>query len=53
MLRKMRQDVVKEQYEGGTQTKISSFFKHGLNNVGYLKCCKTVVKTYMFTFCDK
>jgi hypothetical protein len=42
----MRQDVVKEQYKRGTQTKISSFLneqqnKYGLNNtkyVGNLKC---------------
>jgi hypothetical protein len=36
-----QQDVVKEEYQRGTKTKISSFFKHGLNNtkyVGYLKC---------------
>jgi hypothetical protein len=32
MLRQMRLDVVKEQDEGGTETKISSCFKHGLNN---------------------
>jgi hypothetical protein len=37
----MRRDVINEQYKIGTQNKISSFFKHGLNNikyVGYLKC---------------
>jgi hypothetical protein len=32
MLREMRQDVVKEQYKRGTQTKVSSFLKHGLDN---------------------
>jgi hypothetical protein len=37
----MRQDAVKEQNKRGTQTKVSLFFKHGLNNTehaGYLKC---------------
>jgi hypothetical protein len=37
-----QQDVVKQQYKwGGTQTKISSYFKHSLDNTkyaGYLKC---------------
>jgi hypothetical protein len=28
----MRKDVVKEQYKRGTQTKISSFYKHCINN---------------------
>jgi hypothetical protein len=44
------------QYKGGKQTKMSAFFKHGLNNtkyVSYLKCFKTEVKTYISTFCDK
>jgi hypothetical protein len=54
----MRQDAVKKQYKRGTQTKISSLFKHGLNNtraryVGYLKCFKADVKTCIFTFYDK
>jgi hypothetical protein len=41
MLKEVKQDVVKEQYKIGTQTKITSFFKHGLNitkYVGYVKC---------------
>jgi hypothetical protein len=52
----MRQDVVIEQYKRGTQTKISSYLKHGISNtkyVGYLKCFKTDVKTYIFTFYNK
>jgi hypothetical protein len=56
MPKEMRQDVVIEQYKRGTQTKISSFFKHGLNNtkyVGYLKCFKTDVKTYITTLDGK
>jgi hypothetical protein len=32
----MRQNVVKEQYKRGTQTKISSFSKHGLSNITFL-----------------
>jgi hypothetical protein len=34
----MKQNVVKEQHRRETQTKISSFFKHGLNNTKYVAC---------------
>jgi hypothetical protein len=41
MLAEMRQDIVKGQCRRGTQTQISSFFKHGLSNtkfVVYINC---------------
>jgi hypothetical protein len=51
------QDVVKEQHKRGIQTKISSFFKHSLNNtkyVGYQNFfLRLMSKLTFFTFYEK